>query len=369
LHGMASRGLACQGSCSPAAVATAYNTSLAARISEEGAARWPMKLAVNLAVVVLLMSAGWMCLCAQVARPAQRASADVSSKSDIPTFKVDVNLVLVQVSVRDERGHAIANLRQEAFRVFEDGKEQQIRTFSHDELPLAVALVVDNSSSIAAALDELRRGTLDTLALLQPDDEIAIFSFAEKPEMIEGLTNDREAVAEDLWALSPWGGTDINDALYQSAVYLGQRARDRRHAVILISDNEPSAERAHDVHDVVRAALDSGTPIYSIKVGILEHSRTFFLSHSEPSLHDVEKICRQSGGELIDTRRTTSVTSAMRTILAWLKQGYTLGYTSSNTRQDGAYRSIEVRLSGPATTSKHKCTVFARPGYYAPLGH
>jgi Ca-activated chloride channel family protein len=274
--------------------------------------------------------------------------------------------VLVDVGVHDDHGRAVGILKQGDFHVFEDGKEQEICAFSHEELPLAVALVVDNSSSIAAALEELRAGALDTLALLKPADQVAIFSFGEKPEMEEGLTSDHEALSVDLWALSPYGGTALNDALYEAALYLGRAARQRRRAVILVSDNEPSDEETRDVPQVVRAAQQSGTPIYSVKVGFLQHSRTFFLTHPEPRLHDVEKICRQTGGEMIDTRSGISVTSAMQAIITWLKQGYTLGYSPSNKRLDGTYRTIEVRLNGRSDPRMHKYTIYARQGYYAP---
>src|SRR5208282_1385791 len=284
----------------------------------------------------------------------------------VATFKVDVDLVLVEVGVHDEHGRAVGNLKQQDFRVFEDGKEQEISAFSHEELPLAVALVIDNSSSIVAALEELRSGALDTLALLKRDDQVAIFSFGEKPEMVEGLTSDHEALSVDLWALSPYGGTAIDDAIYDAALYLGRTARDRRRAVILVSDNEPSDEQTRDVPQVVRAAQQSGTPIYSVRVGFLQHSKTFFLSHSEPRIHDVEKICRQTGGEMIDTRNGTSVSDAMQTILTWLKQGYTLGYYPSNKRQDETYRSIQVRLNEHGDAHWHRYSIYARPGYYAP---
>jgi VWFA-related protein len=198
---------------------------------------------------------------------------------------------------------------------------------------------------------------------------VAIFSFAEKPEMVEGLTTDHEALSVDLWALSPYGGTALNDGLYEAALYLGRTAPKSRRAVILVSDNEPSDEETRDVPQVVRAAQQSGTPIYSIKVGNLQHSRTFFLTHSEPRLHDVEKICKQTGGEMIDTRSGTSVSSAMETILTWLKQGYTLGYSPSNKRQDGTYRTIEVRLNQRGAARGHKYMIYARQGYYAPTGH
>jgi Ca-activated chloride channel family protein len=309
----------------------------------------------------------WLIACsnlaAQVAAPPSRAK---TTSPTAPTFKVDVDLVLVEVGVHDEHGRAVGKLQQEDFRVFEDGKEQQILAFSHEELPLAVALVVDNSSSIAASLDELRAGALDTLALLKPEDQVAIFSFGEKPEMEEGLTSDHQALSVDLWALSPYGGTDIDGALYEAANYLGRTAPESRRAVILVSDNEPSEDQTSDVPEVVRAAQQSGTPIYSIKVGYLEHSRMFFLTHSELHLKDVEKICHETGGEMIDTRNGTSVRSAMETILTWLKQGYTLGYSPTNKRHDGSYRSIEVRLANRDESRKHKHTVYARPGYYAP---
>ena len=303
-----------------------------------------------------------------------QAALSTSSDKTVPkppsaaTFQVDVNLVLVEVGVHDEHGRAVGILKQPDFHVFEEGKDQVISTFAHEELPLAVALVIDNSSSIVAALHELRAGALDTLALLKPDDKVAIFSFGEKPELVEGLTSNHEALSDDLWALQHYGGTAIDDALYEAALYLGKTAPDRRRAVILISDNEPSNEAIRDVAQVVRAAQQSGTPIYSVKVGFLQHSRTFFLTHPETRLRDVEKICRQTGGEMIDTRNGTSVTSAMETILAWLKQGYTLGYSPTNKRRDGTYRTIEVRLNERRDARMHKYSIYARQGYYAPTG-
>ena len=270
------------------------------------------------------------------APPSGPATKSASKTQSTATFKVNVDMVLVEVGVHDDHGRAVGILKQGDFHVFENGEEQQIVAFSHEELPLAVALVVDNSSSIMAALEELRAGALDTLALLKRDDQVAIFSFGEKPEMVEGLTSDHEALSVDLWALSPYGGTAINDALYDAALYLGREAPQRRRAVILVSDNEPSDEQTRNVAQVVRAAEQSGTPIYSVKVGYLQHSKSFFLSHSEARAHDVEKICRQTGGEMIDTRSGMSVSAAMETILRWLKQGYTLGYYPTNKHQDGS---------------------------------
>ncbi len=161
----------------------------------------------------------------------------------------------------------------------------------------------------------------------------------------------------------------INDALYAAAVYLGHAAPERRRAVILVSDNEPSDEETVDAAQVERAALQSATPIYSIRVGYLNHSRGFFLTHPEARLHEVQKICRQTGGELIDTNNGTSVSAAMATIISWLKQGYTLAYYPTNKQRDGTYRTIEVRLSDRSDARSRKYAIYARQGYYAPTSN
>jgi VWFA-related protein len=282
------------------------------------------------------------------------------------TIKVEVDLVPVEVSVRNQDGRPLENLRRDDFRVLEDRVEQRIRYFSQAELPLALALVVDSSTSVAASLADLRRGALETLSLLKPDDQVALFSFTEKPEQVRALTTDRSALAEDIAAISPGGGTNISDALYEAALYLGRAAPGRRHAIILVSDNEPSVRGQHDNSQVIRAALDSATVIYSIKVGYFEHSRWYYLTHSDPALGSVEKDCRQTGGAVLDSRSAGSVTSALATLIAWLKEGYSLAYSSTNHRQDGAYRRIEVRLAPRFGNSRKKYTLYARDGYYAP---
>ena len=325
-----------------------------------------MKRLGRLGVLAVVTLAGYSRLSGQAtSSPGLRPQSPTSATS-AATFKVNVNLVLTEVGVHDEHGRAVGDLTRDDFHIFEDGKEQTIAAFSHEELPLAVALVIDNSSSIMAALQQLRAGALDTLALLKPDDEVAIFSFGEKPEMVEGLTSNHEALSVDLWALSPYGGTALTDGLYEAANYLGREAPERRRAVILVSDNEASDEEKRSLAEVVRAAQQAGTPIYSIKVDYLQHSRGFFLTHKEVRLHDVERICQQTGGTMIDTRNGTSVSEAMETILNWLKQGYTLGYSPTNKREDGTYRTIEVRLDDRTQAHARKYSVYTRPGYFAP---
>ena len=339
------------------------------------------RMVISACSAVLLLMCGWAPRSLQGAAqgtassPApvqngpQASSAPTASSPGIvqsSLIKVEVDLVPVEVSVRDPRGRPLDNLTRDDFRVFEDGVEQQVRYFSHADLPLALALVVDSSTSVAAALTDLRLGAYDTLSLLKPEDLVAFFSFADTPELVRGLSTDRAALAEDIVAVSPGGGTDITDALYASAEYLGSAAPGRRHAIILVSDNEPSDRGLHNDSEVIRAALNGATVIYSLKVGYFEHSRWYYLTHSDPALGSVERVCRATGGAVLDSRNEESVSAALSTLIAWLKKGYSLAYSSTNPRQDGAYRKIQVRLAPRFGSPGKKYNLFARQGYYAP---
>ena len=176
-------------------------------------------------------------------------------------------MVLVEATVRDDKGRIADDLKREDFRVFEDGVEQQIIYFSRDELPLAVALVVDGSSSISPVLRELHHAAYDTLSQLKPEDQVALYAFAAHPERLVDLTTDRKSIADSIMGIGSTGGTNIADALHEAIDYLGQEARDRRHAVIMISDNQPTSKGEFSGDDVIRLALETQTIVYSVRFG------------------------------------------------------------------------------------------------------
>ena len=288
-------------------------------------------------------------------------------------LKVDVNLVVVEATVRDERGQVVDNLKRENFRVYEDGVEQQIVQFSRDELPLAVALVLDRSGSMGPVLRQVRDAAYDTLSQLKPNDQVALFSFASTSKRLEDLTTDRQRIADDIAGIYAGGGTNITDALFDAALYLGRAAPNRRHVVILVSDNDGTVQGYSSEKDVIRMALETETSIYSIKVKAGGASRALTLPlalpNALPGTGSVPKMARETGGEVIDTHSTGSVQSAMATVIARLKQRYTLGYSSTNRRRDGSFRQIDIRVADGSTSTSVKYSVYARRGYYAPTEH
>ena len=281
------------------------------------------------------------------------------------TLKVDVNLVLVEATVRGDKGRIVSDLKKEDFRLSEDGVEQQITYFSRDELPLAVALVVDGSSSISPVLRELHQTAYDTLSQLKPEDQVALYAFAAHPERLGELTINRKSIAERIMGIGSAGGTNIADALYESIAYLEQAARGRRHAVILVSDNQPTAKGEVNGDDVIRLALETQTIVYSVRIGRDRLEGTVDEPGWIPGARWVNRIMSETGGEIIDLAAAGSVRKAMAAVITRLKQRYTLGYQTTNPRRDGAFREIEVRLADRVQDSKHPYRIFARRGYYA----
>ena len=280
-------------------------------------------------------------------------------------LRAEVNLVVVEATVRDQGGRIVNDLARENFLVYEDGVEQQIRHFSRDELPLAVALVVDASGSMGPALRQLQRVAYDTLSALKPNDRVALFEFAARAALRVGLTRNLHNIADGIAAIRAGGATVIPDALFEAALYLANAAPDRRHDIILISDNDNTLEGYADEKRVIREALESQAVIYSIRVepGLHSHSMNVLL----PIFRDVSvaKITHETGGDVIDAKSVESMGSAMATAISRLKQRYSLGYYSTNGQLDGAFREIEIRVTDSSKVNGRQYMVYARRGYYA----
>ena len=211
--------------------------------------------------------------------------------------------------------------------------------------------------------------SLDTLSALKPDDQVALFDFAARAEMLVGLTKNRQRIADAIATIRPGGGTVIPDALYEAALYLARAASGRRHAIILVSDNENTEKGYCDEKRVIHQALESEAVIYSIRVEEGSHPHSMYVI--PPILEDVSfrdvsvpKMTHETGGEVIDARNLNSIRSAVDTAIARLKLRYSLGYYSTNRRHDGAFREIEIHIKDASNDQKY--TVYARRGYFAP---
>ena len=281
-------------------------------------------------------------------------------------LKVDVRLVMVEAIARDRNGRVLENLKREDFQLLEDGVVQQVRHFSRDELPLAVAMVVDRSGSVAPFMPELRHAAYQTLSHLKQGDEVALFAFDADVDRLEELTTDRRRIAERIARIQAGGGTNITDALAAAAQYLAMAAPDRRRAVILISDNEETVRGHASQSQLIRMALEYEVVIYSVKTAGERAPLTMRVPNWMGGLSSVRAITKETGGEIIDVDRVGSLQAALTAVIGRLKTRYTLGYQSTNKTADGGFRRIEVRLAERFGRPERDYSVFARSGYYAP---
>jgi VWFA-related protein len=278
-------------------------------------------------------------------------------------IRVDVNLVLVEVTVRDHRGQVVGGLKPENFQIFEDGVEQQVMHFSQGQLPLAVALVVDLSSSIEPFLRPLRYATLTALKALKAEDAVALFTFAERVTRRVALTRDKTAVSEQIELITAGGGTNISGAVLEAAEYLKQEAPSARRVIVLVSDNVHTTLAAPSLDHVVTAALEADASVYSLKVPGNNRGLGFAAATLATRVN-VNRLAEATGGEVFDVEKTGSLYLAFERLIERLKTRYTLGYYPKNTALDGGFRKIEVRLRNH---DRGRLRVLAKRGYYAPV--
>jgi Ca-activated chloride channel family protein len=284
-------------------------------------------------------------------------------------IKVDVKLVLLDATVKDKAGHVLTDLKKENFLLSEDGQPRDIAHFSQDELPLAVALVVQQNSWVQPFMRPLHYATLSILKALKPEDQIALFAFNDDVDRLVDLTYDKSKVAEAIDFQGKGAGTNINDAVYQAAKYLRETAPAARRVILLISDNMPAeCKKGVDHEKVLQTVLESDAAVYSLKLpyrgpaGMSIANKMF-----EHWLISVSKLTADSAGEIIDLEKEGSLYLAFQTILTRLKTRYTLGFYPVRTIADEKFHVLGLQLAPSFGQKGRDYLVLVKTGYYATL--
>ncbi len=297
----------------------------------------------------------------------ERHPTSVSSEAALPQerqatgdFTVKANAVMVTVDavVRNRKGSFIGDLLAEDFAVYDNGVAQQITLFSREQLPLAVALVVDRSPSIRPWVMQLRSAALTALQRLKSEDQVALFSFDMNPAQFSELTEDLARIARLISRIPGGVGTNILDALFDAARELYAKAPDRRRAIILISDNCQTVPSVHSYGATMQEVLESAVTLYSIRTRGDNPGSSYL---EDP--RSISKMAEESGGETLDAESVGKLGTALDAAILNLKQGYVLGFAPSSTGPDGSYHRLTVKLNSEGRCPG--CRVQARTGYYA----
>jgi Ca-activated chloride channel family protein len=289
---------------------------------------------------------------------------DAAEVVDLPTqrpIKVEVPLVLVQVSVIDPYNRFVTGLEKENFRVVEDKQPQQIEHFSNEDVPLSAGLVFDASGSMSDKMDKARMAVSQFFRSSNPEDEFFLISFNDRPTQVSDFTNDAATLQGRLNFTEAKGRTSLLDAIYLG-LHEMRKAKHSRKVLLVFSDGADNHSR-YSESDIKRAVRESDVQIYA--VGIYEPYSNRSRSPEElagPGL--LTEIAEMTGGRQFPVENLNDLPDIARKIGRELRNLYVLGYTPTNTEHDGKWRKIQVTLKPPRGLPPLQ--LFNKAGYYGP---
>jgi len=280
------------------------------------------------------------------------------------TIRVNVNLVLLDATVKTKDGQIKADLKKDDFEVREDGVVQKLDVFSRDELPLDVALVLDLSDSIDPFLEPLREAATVALSALKPNDQVALFTFATEAQLRMPLTKDKNNVADQITTFIARGATNINDGIFVAAEYLLKQPPEGRRVIILISDDVGTDAGGQGTADIVTEAIASDSVLYNLKIPGDNPAGTLLHSAMTPGLVNIRKVMDATGGEMFDVRNVANLDAVFRDLIQRIKTRYTLGYYTMANGAEGKPHKLDVRLASSFGKKGHDYSILAKNGYY-----
>jgi Ca-activated chloride channel homolog len=316
-------------------------------------------------------SLGFACVALALALACGATFAPVCSAQDQDqdqsTIRVDVNLVLLEATVKNKTGQIMSGLKKEDFIVKEDGATQKVMHFSQDQLPLDVALILDVSDSMKPFLGPLHDAASTALDTLKPEDQVTFYTFSTMSRRLVDLTSEKRKIAERIDSVTGediGGSTNINGAIFDAAEYLLQAAPRGRRVIVVITDTVATDNGGVAPVDVVQESLAADTAVYCLKVPGDNPLSTRMAAAQIPGLISMDKVAQQTGGEVFDVEKLGSLSAAFSALIERIKTRYTLGYYSSSSGAEGKAHKIDVRLANSFGSKGHDYTVLSKSGYY-----
>ena len=249
--------------------------------------------------------------------------------------RVDVDVVQVTVTVTDGRGRFVPGLQQAAFHVFEDGRAQSITHFASEDIPLELICAIDISGSMTPAMPRVKQAVKEFLSAVPANDRVTLLGFNDNIFTLTRKATDQSDRIRAVDRLAPWGSTALYDVILRGIEMLGRQTG--RKALVVFSDGEDQGSHA-TIADVERRLQASDVTLYMIAQG-----RGVTL---DPLRRVMERLVAPTGGRALFTDSLDELHTAFGDLLDELSNQYVLGYTSTNTRRDDAWRRIRVDVDG-----------------------
>ena len=273
-------------------------------------------------------------------------------------IRVDVNLVLVPLTVTDPMNRLVTGLEKENFQVYDSNNLQTIKSFMTEDAPLSIGIIFDLSGSMQTKFLRARKALSEFLRTCNPADEFFVVGFNDRPAVLVDYTSDVEDVEARMVMLHPQNRTALIDAMYLGVNKL-RSSKYSRKALLVISDGGDNRSR-YTEGELTKIVRESEVQIYSI--GIFDAYAPTEEEVNGPTL--LHEVCESTGGRLFRVMDMQDLSDIATRISEELRNEYVIGYTPSDKRRDGQWRKLRVKLMEPPGLPP--LTVHSREGYYAP---
>ncbi len=302
-----------------------------------------------------------------------KAKDDLKAKGDIkkdssgivikPTngLHMDVDLALINVTVTDPYNRLVTGLDPDNFRVYEDNVEQEVVTFSSEDVPISIGVIFDFSGSMANKIGKAREAALQFFKTANPQDEFFLVSFNERAELTSAFTNSIEDLQSRMMLTAPKGRTVLLDAIYLGLSQM-RGARNGKRALLILSDGGDNHSRYNE-SDIKRLIKEADTQLYAIGIfDPLGYRNRTPEELNGPSL--LGEVTEMTGGRVFAVENLNELPDIASKIGMELRNQYVLGYRPSNKAHDARWRKIKIKLRAPKGLPP--LNVYSKTGYYAP---
>jgi Ca-activated chloride channel homolog len=269
----------------------------------------------------------------------------------------NVDEVLLDCTVINQKGEVVTDLRQRDFRVWEDGVPQTVNAFLLQDLPVSMGILVDNSGSMRDKRTAVNAAAMELLRDSNPRDAAFVVNFSDHAYLDQGFTTDRIALDRSLSRYDSRGTTAMYDAVAASADELSRHAKERKQVLLIVTDGADNASRL-TMQQAIRRVQDLGGPVV-YTIGLLFDSDK---DEADRARTDLERLSQETGGIAYFPRSLDEVNNIAEEIARDIRNQYTIAYRSTRPSSLGGYRVVHVEAAAPGHS---KLTVITRHGYYA----
>lgn len=292
-----------------------------------------------------------------VAKPAGQLP-DIVKEDSGYVFRQRVEEVVLNVTVLDDKGNIVLDLKPDEFRILEDGVQQKIRSFQRQDLPVSIGIVVDNSGSMSKKRGSVATSVLDLIKASNPEDEAFLVNFNDRAYLDQEFTHEPAKLRDAIVNLHSDGATALYDAVAASADELAKHAARAKQVLIVVTDGDDNDSNI-SLEDCIRKVQQlEGPVVYSIGLLFGDEMTRKEANHARKAL---ELLSSETGGISYEPRTLDQVDSIANEVARDIRSQYTIGYSSSKPYSLGGYRRVVVEVK---SKRYKKLTVRTRLGYF-----